>query len=102
MTNSPSPNGSNGRDATGRFSKGNRGGPGNPYAKRAGELRAAIYEAVTEEDLRQVIQALLTQAKTGDIAAAKELLNRLLGKPEPIDLIARLETLEANVTEKPQ
>ncbi len=37
----PSTNGSNGRDAGGRFASGNRGGPGNPYAKRTAAIRGA-------------------------------------------------------------
>lgn len=53
--NSPSPNGLNepsglnGRDARGRFVKGWRGGLGNPSAKRAVELRAAMLKAIPSE-----------------------------------------------------
>jgi hypothetical protein len=36
---------------------------------------------VTEDDLRAIVAALVKQAKAGDIAAARELLNRLIGKP---------------------
>ena len=79
MVNTPSPNGSNGRAASGRFAKGNPGGPGNPHARRAARLRSALYKAVTPDDLRDVIQALLSAAKGGDVSAAKELMQRLLG-----------------------
>ena len=38
----PSTNGSNGRDVAGRFAAGNRGGPGNPYAKRSAAGRGIV------------------------------------------------------------
>lgn len=79
---SPSPNGSNGkRDASGRFAAGNPGGPGNPYARQVAQLRAVILDAVTEDDLKAIVAGLIERAKDGDLAAAQELFNRLLGKP---------------------
>ena len=76
----PSTNGKNGRDKLGRFAQGNAGGPGNPYARRVAELRSALMDAVTEDDLRAVV-AKLKKAKEGDIAAIREVLDRALGKP---------------------
>ena len=73
----PSPNG---RTARGRFAKGNPGGPGNPYAKRVADLRAALLESVTEADIRAVARALVKRAKAGEVAAIRELLDRLVGK----------------------
>ena len=90
----PSPNGSNGRDSGGRFVKGNGGGPGNPYARRVARLRSALFKAVTPEDIREVVTALLNSAKGGDVSAARELLQRLLGPPEAVDLMQRLDVLE--------
>jgi len=82
MRSAPSPNGSNGaRDARGRFASGNSGGPGNPYAKQVARLRAMIFEAVTEKDLREIFAALVERARQGDLLAAKEILNRLVGNP---------------------
>ena len=82
MVEQPLPNGSNGeRGANGRFTNGNRGGPGNPYARRVSQIRSMILEAVTDEDLQEVVQALVKRAKEGDVAAARELLNRLVGRP---------------------
>jgi hypothetical protein len=84
-------------EAGGRFAKGNPGGPGNPHARRAARLRAAMYKAVTPADLRDVISALLSSAKGGDVSAAKELMQRLLGPPEAIDLLERLAALETKI-----
>lgn len=90
----PSTNGDNGRDDRGRFAEGNRGGPGNPHAKRVAKLRSALLDAVTEDDLQAIIAALVRKAKGGDIMAAKILLDRVLGKPLEADIIERLERLE--------
>ncbi len=81
MPEAPSPNGSNGRDLAGRFAVGNPGGPGNPHASRVAALRAVLLDAVTDDDLRAIIAKLVTMAKGGDVAAGRELLDRLLGKP---------------------
>ena len=70
------------QDKRGRFVKGNCGGPGgNPQAKRAAELRAVLFKAVTDGDLEAVIAKMIDQARDGDAAARKELLDRLWGKP---------------------
>ncbi len=67
--------------ATGRFLQGNSYGHGNPLGKQVNRLRAALIRAVDEDDLDQVIRTLVRQAKGGDVAAAKVLLERLFGKP---------------------
>ena len=95
MTNStPSPNRSNGRDRNGRFAKGNSGGPGNPLAKHTGRLRSALINAVTEQDMHEVVQQLISVAKKGDTAAAKLLFDRCLGRPTEADLLDRIMQLE--------
>ena len=76
----PSPNGANGRGPKGRFAKGNPGGPGNPYAKRTADIRAAFTEAVTVDDLQAIVKALVRKAKKGDVIAAREVFDRLVGK----------------------
>ena len=68
------------RDDRGRFLPGNPGGPGNPHAKRAGEFKAAILEALTPQDVTRIVHKLVELACAGDVPAAKELLNRVLGK----------------------
>ena len=70
----------NGRTPRGQFAKGNLGGPGNPYARRVADLRAALLESVTEQDIRAVARALVKRAKEGEVPAVRELLDRLLGR----------------------
>ena len=88
------PNGGNGRDASGRFAKGNPGGPGPAFPRRVAELRAAILDAVTPADVIDVIRALVKAAKGGDVAAAKVFLDRVLGTPLAVDVLERIEELE--------
>src|SRR4051812_7589614 len=77
----PSANGSNGRTSSGQFAKGNAGGPGNPHAKRVAELRAILLDAVTDEDVKEIVNGLVGRAKAGDTAATKEVLDRVVGRP---------------------
>jgi hypothetical protein len=73
--------GGNGRAHDGRFGPGNTYGRGNPRLQHVGELRRAIAEAITPADIAAVVGALLTRARAGDVAAARELLDRVGGKP---------------------
>ncbi len=75
------PHADNGKDAKGRFTKGNKGGPGNPFARRVAELRKLLLETVTEDDLREAMRQLVTKAREGDVAAIKLLLQYTVGKP---------------------
>ena len=86
---------SDGRDSRGRFAVGNPGGPGSFNAKRVARLRAALLNAVSEEDMREVIAKLVELAKSGDTRAIRELLDRVLGRPVEADLIERIAQLEA-------
>ncbi len=83
--------------ATGRFVAGNPGGPGNPYAARVGELRSALLGAVSPGDLAAIAKRLVAAAKGGDVAAAKVLFERVLGRPLEADILERLEALEARI-----
>jgi hypothetical protein len=71
----------NGRDSAGRFAAGNRGGPGNPFARQVATLRQALIDAVTAQDITDIARALIAKARAGDVAAAKLLLGYALGKP---------------------
>ena len=78
----PSSNGSNGsgRDSGGRFARGNAGGPGNPYAKRTAEMKAAFMAAITPKDMGAIGKVLVEKAKGGNLEAMRLLFDRLLGK----------------------
>ncbi len=94
MAEEPITNGGNGRGPDGKFAKGNSGGPGSPYVKKVASLRSALFKAVTAADFKAVVRKLVEQAKGGDVAAIKLLLDRCLGPAEAIDFEERLERLE--------
>ena len=93
---SPVSNGANGRDSAGRFSPGCRGGPGNPHARRVAELRATLFDTVTVDDFRAIVGKVVERAKSGDLAAIKELLDRLLGKPTTFVDVEAVATLSGH------
>lgn len=68
----------NGRDRSGRFTAGNSFSRGR--SSRSAELRKAFTEAVTDEDVAEIARSLVDLAKGGDIAAAKVVLDRCIGK----------------------
>src|SRR5687768_14890564 len=72
------------RDDKGRFTAGNQGGPGNPFARRVGELRRAMLMAVSVEKIQEIINALMDKATEGDVPAARLVLSYVLGKPETV------------------
>jgi cobalamin biosynthesis protein CobD/CbiB len=39
-----------------------------------------LHAAVTPEDMAAIARALIDKAKTGDVAAARELLDRIIGR----------------------
>ena len=103
MIATPSQNGPNGdRDTRGRFVKGNPGGPGNPLAKKANQLRVALSRAVTVADVRAIAKRMIEAALGGDVQAAKLILDRAIGPSVEWDLIERLETLEASLKKENQ
>jgi hypothetical protein len=93
----PSTPGDNGRDEKGRFRPGNTLGRGNPHASHVARLRSALLDAVEPGDLEAVVMTLCRLAREGDVSAAKLLMDRLLGPPVPVDLIARIEALEDTI-----
>src|SRR5467141_846016 len=86
-----------GRDGKGRFTAGNKGGPGNPFARKVAALRQALIASVTEQDIQDVAVRLLALAKEGNVPAAKLLLAYTLGKPEPVPQPDRLDVDEWEV-----
>ena len=82
-------------DKNGKFTKGNNAARGNPYAKKAAEMRKALYNSVTAQDIQNIVDALKAQAVAGDLKAISLLLDRLLGSiATGIDVLERMERLE--------
>ena len=69
------------RSANRRFTLGNQGGPGNPFARQVAEIRKLLLSTVPGEELAKVLLAMLEKAKAGDVAAAKLVLQYTAGKP---------------------
>ena len=68
MVEQPLPNGLNGeRGANGRFTNGNRGGPGNPYARRVSRIRSMILDPATSGI---VVRLVLGQGSAGECQKA--------------------------------
>jgi len=97
MNDDPKPStlGPNGQDAKGRFTKGNKLGIGNPLAGRAAKIRAILLESLTDKDAREIAKTLVAPARSGDLAAIRELLDRTIGKPSQADVNERIEKLES-------
>lgn len=86
---------------TGRFTKGNKAAAGNPYTKKAAELRRALYSSITTQDIKNIVANLKEQALAGDLKAISLLLDRLLGTiATGIDVLERMEKLEEMLNEK--
>ena len=92
MIEGPISKGSNGnsekpeRDSSGRFLPGWKGGPGNPRLQQMAEYRAAVRRAVSVGDIEEIMKKLVTLALDGDIPAAKEVLDRTLGKVQTVTI----------------
>jgi hypothetical protein len=82
VTSDPTPT-TDGRQNNGTFAAGNQFGRGNPFARKVAAFRAALMEAVTEQDIKDIAAKLRDDAKAGDKAATKLLFQYLIGKPQP-------------------
>ncbi|MGH9811126.1 MAG: hypothetical protein ACRD9W_28430, partial [Terriglobia bacterium] len=72
-----------GRQTNGTFTAGNQFSRGNPFARKVAAFRAALMEAVTEQDIHDIAGKLRDDAKAGDKAATKLLFQYVIGKPQP-------------------
>lgn len=75
------------RTENGRFAKGNKAAVGNPHASRVAKLRTAYLEECTEEKMRALVRSMLALAADGDVAAAREVCNRVFGQ----EVFAKIE-----------
>jgi hypothetical protein len=71
----------NGKDATGRFLPGHKYAKGNPLAKYVQRNRSILLKNAKPQDILGIFNALVAKAKEGDVSAAKEVFDRVLGKP---------------------
>jgi hypothetical protein len=87
----------NNHDSGGRFVPGNSAAKGNPYAKAMSKLRIGLLESITSDDIESALQVLRDTMANGkpfeQLAAAKELLDRAVGKPL-VMLEAELQQVE--------
>src|SRR5438094_521439 len=75
-----------GREKNGQFTRGNKGGPGNPFNRRVAALRQLLLERVSDDALAAVVDKLVQMAQEGDVAAARLVLSYTVGKPtEAVD-----------------
>ena len=49
-------------------------------------LRGSLINAVTHEDIEAIIHSQVEKAKQGDTVAAKFIVERILGRPQTMDL----------------
>lgn len=73
----------NGRNGKGQFGEGNQCATGTHNVKAtqiSRELKKALLEAVSPEDITEIVQKLVEQAKGGEIAAIREVFDRCLGR----------------------
>lgn len=86
------------RNEKGQFVKGHPGGPGRPKREIEQAYFRATVGSVSEREWQNVIKAMLTEAKKGNVAAATWLGNYLMGKPqESMDVTSNGETLSTLV-----
>lgn len=93
MDDKPSTNGS-GRRPDGTFAKGNAYGTGNPLSAQVQAIRSELFKIATPKRVRRIFNKLLDLAESGDMGAIREVLSRLLGEAQALDLLARVEQLE--------
>ena len=88
---------SKGRSTNGQFTRGNAGGPGNPFGRRLASMREAILRAVSDEDIGQIMTSMVNLAKEGNIQAAKLVLQYAVGKPAPVAQPDRVDEEEWDI-----
>ncbi len=80
------------RDQRGRFAVGNPGGPGpGGFSQRVNTFRRTMLAAVTEDDIREIAQQLVANAKGGDVFSSRLVLQYCLGDPSALTQAAVAE-----------
>jgi hypothetical protein len=68
-------------DARGRFLPGNKGGPGNPFARKTAALRQVMLDTITADDMQAIVRQLIQKARDGDVSAIRLAMAYGIGKP---------------------
>lgn len=76
-----------GRDAAGRFTRGNRASPGRP----PGRSQATLLRERLATDLDLILDNLLLQARAGDLQAVRLVLDRVLPALRPVEQAAEVD-----------
>ena len=69
------------RDASGKFVKGNPGGPGRKKREVETDYLIALVKAVSMEDWEAIVHKAVVQARHGDAVARKWLADYIIGAP---------------------
>lgn len=84
---------------TGHFLPGNKAHMSDPMRLKCSALKRALMDSVTPDDIREVLGAMVREAKEGNVFAANLVLDRTMGKVQPAteadaeDVAAKLERL---------
>lgn len=74
---------SNGRNRRGQFTKKNKAAVGRkdkPVDVKTKKLKETYINAITENDIKEIVKGQVSKAKEGDTTAAKEIFDRLWGR----------------------
>ncbi len=83
----PLANGSNGRKANGQFDKGWEGGPGGSTTWKSRDYYDGYTQELSIKDIKKLARRVYKKAMSDDadaMIAAKDILDRVLGKPTEI------------------
>lgn len=73
----------NGRNGSGQFKDGNKAAVGRkdkPTDIKTKKLKEAYINAITVNDVKEIVKGQISKAKGGDTVAAKEIFDRLWGR----------------------
>ena len=85
----------------GQFRKGNKANlRGNPLGGQTARARAIFQRLLTDEQLWEIGRKWLKEAKAGNVAIARELLDRAFGKPSNWETVEWLEQIEKKIEER--
>lgn len=70
------------RNASGRFAEGNAGGPGRPRRAVEADYLHVVADACSLKDWREIVDAAVRNAKTGDPRARAWLGAYMMGSPQ--------------------